>query len=128
VINYLSRIEGSSLTQTRTLIVEDDPTSRDALLRILKMMGFEVEAAPTLREGMLALGRKPAALILDLMLPDGNGMEILRRIRQEKLPIRVAVLTGADRPMVEEANRLQPDALFMKPVDLTRLLAWLRPA
>jgi DNA-binding response OmpR family regulator len=126
-MTFLSRDEGSSPTKTRTLIVEDDLTSRDAMLRILKMLGIEAEAAPTLREGLEALDRNPGALILDLMLPDGNGMEILRRIRQQKLPIRVAVLTGADRPMVEQANLLRPDALFTKPVDLTRLLTWLRP-
>jgi two-component system OmpR family response regulator len=128
VIIFLSRAQGSSQAQERTLIVEDDATSRDAMLRILRMLGFKVEAAATMGEGMEALSREPATMILDLMLPDGNGMEILRRVRTEGLPIRVAVLTGADRPMIEAANRLGPDALFTKPVDLTKLLTWLRAA
>ena len=126
MISYLSHGAPQPVTRTRTLIVEDDPTSRDALLRILKMLGFETEAATTVAAGMQALANEPASLILDLMLPDGNGMEILRRIRSEKLPIRVAVLTGADRPMIDQANALQPDALFTKPVDLSKLLTWLR--
>ena len=62
------------------------------------------------------------------MLPDGSGMEILRRIRAEQLPIRVAILTGADKPMVDQARQLEPDALFSKPIDLSRLLTWLNAA
>ena len=121
--------DSSGNTRLRTLVVEDDATSRDALLRILGMLGYEAAGATTVAEGLqAALTTRPACLILDLMLPDGNGMEILRRIRAENLPIRVAVLTGADRPMVEQAAQLRPDALFTKPVDLTQLLTWLKAA
>jgi DNA-binding response OmpR family regulator len=126
VILFLSRIEAAPPVQLHTLIVEDDPTSREAMLRILSMLGFAVQGVSTLAEGLRALDHQPASLILDLMLPDGNGMEILRRIRAQRLPIRVAVLTGADRPMIEEATLLSPDALFTKPIDLSRLLTWLR--
>ena len=128
MILFLSHGTPQGHTRLRTLIVEDDPTSRDALMRILKMLGFETEAVPTVAAGMEALANKPAALILDLMLPDGNGMQILRRIRDQKLPIRVAVLTGADRPMIDQASALRPDAMFTKPVDLSKLLTWLRAA
>lgn len=128
MILFLSRTDAAPAVQLDTLIVEDDPSSRDALLRILSMLGFTVQGVSTLADGLRALDRLPTSLILDLMLPDGNGMEILRRIRAQRLPIRVAVLTGADRPMIEQATLLQPDALFTKPIDLSRLLTWLRAA
>ena len=112
----------------RALIVEDDRASREAMIRILKIMGMDAHGATTLQEGFAGLAQRPEALVLDLMLPDGNGIEILRRIRQQRLPIRVAVLSGADKPMLAEAQALRPDALFTKPVDLGRLMQWLKAA
>jgi CheY-like chemotaxis protein len=128
MILYLSTSGAGSRSKVSALIVEDDPASRESMIKILKIMGMNAQGATTLAEGFTALAARPEALILDLMLPDGNGIELLRRIRQEKLPIRVAILSGADKPMLTEAEALQPDALFTKPVDLTRLVKWLNAA
>ena len=108
------------------LIVEDDIASRKALLQILSLQGLGASAVSNLAQARQALAEMPRALILDLMLPDGNGIEILREVRAARLPIRVAVLSGADRPMIAEAELLQPDAVFTKPVELTKLLQWLK--
>jgi len=116
---------GSVRAGVRTLIVEDDRVSREALTRILRIKGYDVRGVETMQDGMAALVDKPACVILDLMLPDGMGTEILKRIRAEGLAIRVALLTGADRPLVEEARQFKPDEVFAKPVDLARLLGWL---
>ena len=92
---FFSTTDSQGQIKTRTLIVEDDLGSRTAMARILEMMGCQVSGVATVAEGIKAIEHLPDCLILDLMLPDGNGMEILRHIRQQALPIRVAILTGA---------------------------------
>ncbi len=117
------------ITPLRTLVVEDDASSRNALQAILRILGHQVSTATTVGEALHLLGARadelPETLLLDLMLPDGNGMEVLQQIRKRALAIRVAVLSGADKPMLEAARALNPDAVFAKPVDAPRLLAWL---
>ena len=110
----------------RTLIVEDDDTSRRILAQLLRRLGHETETAATLAEGLEKLGAwQPACVILDLMLPDGSGTAILARIRDEHLPVRVAVASGAYGTMLASAKSLSPDAFFTKPIDLGRLKEWL---
>src|SRR4051794_32084438 len=93
----------------QTLIVDDDPVSREALLKILRLMGVNATAAVSVSEGLEALSTPPHNVVLDLMLPDGSGVDVLRRIRQMGLPTRVALLTGADKTMIEDAESLRPD-------------------
>jgi DNA-binding NarL/FixJ family response regulator len=57
-------------------------------------------------------------VLLDLQLPDGNGVQILEMIHDQSLPVRVAVVTGVSDPIrLWEATRLHPDAFMRKPVD-----------
>ena len=123
---------GRTGTKNSTLIVEDDAASRTALSSILTILGHAVASVGTVGEALRLVeaeaGPLPGTVLLDLMLPDGNGMEVLRQIRLRKLPVRVAILTGADRPMIEEARALGPDMVFTKPVDAPRLLQWLHEA
>ena len=75
----------------RTLIVEDDLTSCSAALKILRLRGYDVDCATTLVEGFEKLATwGPRCVVLDLMLPDGNGLELLRHIRENALPVRVS--------------------------------------
>jgi two-component system nitrogen regulation response regulator GlnG len=106
--------------------VEDDDTSRRILAQLLRRLGYEIETAATLKEGLEKLGAwNPACVILDLMLPDGSGTAILARIRDQRLPVRVAVASGAYGSMIANAQSLFPDAYFPKPIDLGRLRDWL---
>ena len=101
--------------------------SRRALLKLLGHLGFDAHGAETVAEGRAKLADlTPGILILDLMLPDGNGMELLREVRAKKLPIRVAVVSGATEPMLAEASQLGPDALFGKPIEIADFESWLR--
>jgi CheY-like chemotaxis protein len=114
-------------TKCRTLIVEDDPTSRDRLSQLLRMTGHEVTTAG---DGSAAIAevtaQRPDCVILDLMLPDVSGVEVLRVIREKKLPIKVAVYSAAaDLHRFPGLAELKPDAIFAKGTDLARLRAWL---
>ena len=98
-----------------------------ALSKILKHVGYDTLSAASLTSAYELLGEAPRFLILDLMLPDGNGKDLLRHIREQDLPIKVVILTAAaDRQLLAEVRALKPDALFGKPLDVPRLLAWLR--
>jgi len=111
------------------LVVEDDRTTLLALRRILTRLGWDVHSASTVAGGLDLLDLRPRALILDLMLPDGDGLAVLRRVRAENLPTRVAVTTGVhDDDRLEAVRRLRPDGLIRKPVDLDLLLAAIGPA
>ncbi len=69
----------------KILLVEDDESIRDLYKRQLALAGFSVETASTGQEGLaLAQKNKYDLLILDIMLPDVNGVEILKRIRKEQ--------------------------------------------
>jgi CheY-like chemotaxis protein len=108
----------------RVLVVEDDPSSRRALTSLLKLKGFQATDAATQAEAIGRLGDNPICVLLDLMLPDGNGSAVLDHIRRHRLPIRVAVTSGAANweSMLREAR---PDAYFGKPLDFEKIVGWL---
>jgi DNA-binding response OmpR family regulator len=112
----------------RVLIVEDDLPSLKALTRLLTVSGYDTICAPSLAEATQKLIWHPEIVLLDLMLPDGCGIELLRRLRSRNDPARVALVTAAPDEMVAQAEALGPDATFRKPIDAQALLAWLEEA
>lgn len=108
----------------RVLLVEDNaPTSR-AMAQLLRLEGAEVQTAPTLSSGRESLRRSSADwVLLDLMLPDGDGETLLSEIREHNLPVRVAILTGiSDRSRLKRVQELEPELLMPKPFDPDSLL------
>jgi CheY-like chemotaxis protein len=114
---------GEGPAKPRLLLVEDDWRTHSALRKILGKLGWEVHSAMTVSGGLALLELKPDAIILDLMLPDGDGMAVLLKVRSEQLPMKVAVTTGVeDRKRLDEIRKLAPDALLRKPLELRDLL------
>jgi len=110
----------------RTLIVEDDPDSREAMGEALRRFGYDADCAGTFLEGVAKLTPEVQWLILDLRLPDGDGAALLRYIRQHHLPVNVAVVTGTrEGALLGDAVMLKPDALFTKPVDYRDVARWM---
>ena len=109
------------------LVVEDDAPIRKGMVGLLRLGGYGAVAAATVAEAGAHLdAATPTHLLLDLNLPDGAGSVILRRIRSQALPVRVAIVTGAsDAGLLEEARALGVDAVFIKPPDWDEVLDWI---
>lgn len=115
----------------KVLVVEDVLKSHAALVRLLGHLGYEIKAACTLADALaqlqLPLQPPPDCIILDLMLPDGCGAEVLAEIRKRGLRTKVAVTTAAtDADALQAVSALKPEAFFRKPLEIPDLLAWLR--
>ncbi len=82
-----------------------------------------MQTAASVAEAMPLLLTLPNYVILDLMLPDGNGITLLEWIRAGAFPIKVAVTTGSnDQEHLDGVMRLRPEALLKKPIKLLDLL------
>jgi len=107
------------------LVVDDEPHIGLVLRPFLEQLGYRVSFARTLDEARTALRASPPAdgLLLDLHLPDGSGLDLLRDLRQQNgtaaLPVLVLTAEGEDR-VLREARRLGA-ALVTKPFSPTKL-------
>ncbi len=112
-----------SPSKCHVLLIEDDAISANALRVLLTMHGCEVVIGRSLERGLDLLRTNPTAIVVDLMLPDGDGIEILTRVREAKLPIRVVVTTAVGDPArLAAVHRLKPESVLRKPIDLSELL------
>jgi two-component system response regulator MprA len=118
---------------TRILVVEDSPDIARLVQRSLLLEGFEVDVAP---DGRTALGlvrdTPPDLIVLDLMLPDIDGMEICRRVRAMEAaygqaPVPVLMLTALDS-VTDRVTGLDAgaDDYVPKPFAITELMARVR--
>jgi DNA-binding response OmpR family regulator len=110
------------------LLVEDDPMLRQLVRRNLAAEGFAVDTAATLEEADGALDAAQFdAVLLDLSLPDGDGIELLKRIRQKNDPVPVIAVTARDG--VDDRVRglnLGADDYVVKPFATEELVARMR--
>ncbi|HEY5318338.1 MAG TPA: response regulator [Solirubrobacteraceae bacterium] len=111
----------------RILVVDDEPQIVRGLKIILRTAGYTVEAASTRSEALASLAaRPPAALVLDLVLPDGQGVEVCEEVRRwSRLPILVLSAVGDERQKVRALDA-GADDYVTKPFDTDELLARLR--
>jgi two-component system, OmpR family, response regulator MprA len=109
----------------RILLIEDDDSVRSAIRRALLLDGFEVLAAPTGQEGVLkAQTTVPDAIVLDLGLPDIDGMEVCRRLRSLGSRTPILMLTARDA-IEDRVDGLEAgaDDYLVKPYDVRELQA-----
>ena len=112
----------------RVLLVEDDAALSDAVCGYLRAKAFVVDAAPSLAQASAALhGARYAAVLLDLHLPDGDGLALLPQVRALKERPIVIVLTARDQ-ISDRIHGLDAgaDDYLVKPYDPGELLARLR--
>lgn len=114
----------------RILVVEDDPMLLDGLSAGLGLAGFTVDTVATCEDAFAALQTHSyGAVVLDLMLPDGSGLDVLASLRKRKDATPVVLLTARDqvedRIMGLDAGA---DDYVGKPFDLDELAARVRAA
>lgn len=114
-----------SPARPRILIIEDDRRMSEALLSGMEAAGYDVTSASSAEEGFFLLHRShPDLLVLDLTLPQRNGLEILQEIRSEGIDVRVLILTSHNT--VEDrvtGLRSGADDYLGKPFSFPELLA-----
>jgi two-component system response regulator MprA len=111
----------------RTLVIEDEADIADFIRRGLIYKGYTVDAASTGAVGLnIAHERQPDAVILDLMLPDMDGVEVCRRLR-EATDVPIIILSARDSlPDKIEGLDAGADDYLTKPFSFEELLARLR--
>ena len=113
----------------KILIVDDEPAVRDSLRRALELEGYDIDLAENGREALerLESNGQHDAVILDVLMPGLDGLEVCRRIRRAGNHVPVLMLTARD----EVANRVAgldagADDYVTKPFALEELLARMR--
>lgn len=115
--------------QPRILVIDDEPQIIRALKTILTAGKFQVLTAMTGEEGLtLAASQKPDLIILDLSLPDMNGMQVCQQIRQwTQTPIIVLSVRDGEQDKVQALDKGADDYLT-KPFGIEELMARIRVA
>jgi two-component system KDP operon response regulator KdpE len=113
----------------RVLVVDDEPQIVRALKVVLREAGFEAVPAETASQALdLAAVRPPEAAIIDLVLPDGDGVEVTRTLRQwSEMPILVLSAVGEEEQKVR-ALEAGADDYITKPFGARELVARLQAA
>src|ERR1041385_2662089 len=109
------------------LIVDDEPAVVYTLKCILEKVGYRISAAANTEEMMASLNTEPIDVIIcDLGLNDEKGTKVLEKARELRPEIGQIMLTGyAPQDVIDELES-QDIAVFMKPVEMARLLPELR--
>ena len=116
-----------SENEARVLVVDDEPQIVRGLRAILRNQGFHVDVASTKAEALdAAASRPPDVMVLDLVLPDGSGVEVCEEVRRwSTLPIIVLSAVGDEREKVRALNA-GADDYMTKPFGSEELAARLR--
>ncbi len=113
---------------TRILVIDDDPNITTVLKRGLSYEGYQVDTAPSGKEGLdQARSRPPALVILDVMMPGMDGLEVCRRLRSADPALPIVMLTARDGAS-DEVRGLETgaDDYVVKPFTFEVLLARVR--
>jgi DNA-binding response OmpR family regulator len=109
------------------LVVDDEPAVVQVIRDRLLQEGFQVRAAGSAEETLVAMSGPLDLIILDLMLPDLDGFDLLRRLRQQGLDLPVIILTARDDDVdVVVGLELGADDYVVKPFNPRELVARVR--
>lgn len=103
----------------RALIVEDDPAIRRLVEKILSRRNVEIDTAHDGREAVQKLGKQHySVLVLDLMVPELNGFEIIEFLKREDLKVPVAVVSAVSQQALTKLDLDVVKLVISKPFDV----------
>jgi two-component system, OmpR family, KDP operon response regulator KdpE len=118
-----------SAAPLRVLVVDDEPPIRKLLRMGLGTQGYEILEAPNGKTALELAAAKPDLIILDLGLPDFQGLELLRMLRSQNERVPIVVLSSrGDEAAKVQALDLGADDYVTKPFGMDELLARMRAA
>lgn len=110
----------------KILIIEDDPDSANMLGMLLQFQGHAVTAVATGQAGLAAASAsRPDVVIVDLVLPDMDGLDVIRALAAAEVDVRpIVALTGQVDPQLRrQADEAGADYFFTKSEEISTLLA-----
>ena len=123
------------------LVIDDDPEVRDSIRQVLSRVGFDVSTADNGETGTQAFyERPPDVVIVDIIMPRNNGVEVIRKIRETYPGARIVAITGGGNfgpfgykpgtlvteAFLASASVSGADAVMTKPFHRTELIALVR--
>lgn len=118
-----------SAPSLRVMVVDDEPPIRKLLRMGLATQGYHVIDAPNAKAAIELMSEKPDLIILDLGLPDMQGLDLLRALREKNDAVPIVVLSSrADEAAKVQALDFGADDYVTKPFGLNELLARIRAA
>jgi FixJ family two-component response regulator len=119
-----------SITGQIVYVLDDEPEMVKALVRLLRAKGFEVRGFASVRDFFAAYrAEETACLVLDVAMPELDGLTLQRRLTYRGILIPIIFLTGhGDIPMSVRAIKAGATDFLTKPVDKTRLISAVRAA
>jgi DNA-binding response OmpR family regulator len=107
----------------RLLIIDDDPKIREILSRVLSKEGYSVRLAATGAQGIKeALAEPPDAVLLDINLPDQDGLSIAKELKNNEITSNIPVLIISNEDRRQQAMILGVQGYLIKPIDRAQLL------
>jgi two-component system, OmpR family, KDP operon response regulator KdpE len=113
----------------KVLVIDDEPPIRKLLRMGLATQGYQVIDAPNAKAALEEMAQKPDFVILDLGLPDMQGLDLLRALREQNDAVPIVVLSSrADESAKVQALDFGADDYITKPFGINELLARIRAA
>src|SRR3954470_7701683 len=121
---------GDSSYRAAVLVVDDEAAIRDSLHMILEYEGYRVEEAASGSQALTKVGeRAPDAIVLDIKMPEMDGLELLSALRERGNEFPVLIISGrADVATAVEATKRGAFDFFEKPLQRERVLLSLKNA
>jgi two-component system response regulator AtoC len=111
--------------KTRLLLIDDEDTIRTLLANELAAHGYEVEEAASGQAGLEKIaGARFDLVVLDIRMPEMDGLEVLKNIRAQNVALKVVMLTGVDElKIARDSLQLGANDFMTKPFELKNLIA-----
>ena len=126
----MAKKDGAAGEQVSVLVVDDERSIRDSLRMILEYEGYRVDEAGTGPQALVKVAeRAPEAVVLDIKMPEMDGLEVLSALRERGYEMPVLIVSGhGDVTTAVEATRRGAYDFFEKPLQRERILVSLRNA